>query len=99
MTTETAQLTEEGTSKTVEALGMKIHYHEVGTGDPIVLFHSHGPGTTAVDEAKRLLALERSRELRCYVNLGRQTAMRAFVGEPAEPGAYAELLLREVSYN
>jgi pimeloyl-ACP methyl ester carboxylesterase len=47
MTTEAMQLTEEGTSKTVEALGMTVHYHEVGTGDPIVLFHSHGPGTTA----------------------------------------------------
>ena len=65
----------------------------------VLMVNDHGPGTTAVDEAKRLLALERSRELRSYVNLGRQTAMRAFVGEHAEPGAYAELLLREVSYN
>ena len=65
----------------------------------VLMVNDHGPGTTAVDETKRLLALERSRELRSYVKLGRQTAMRAFVGEPAEPGAYAELLLSEVAYN
>lgn len=65
----------------------------------VLMVNDHGPGTTAVDETKRLLALERSRELRTYVKLGRQTAMRAFVGEPAEPGAYAELLLSEVRYN
>ena len=41
------QLTEEGTSKTVQALGMTIHYHDIGTGDPIILLHSYGPGSTA----------------------------------------------------
>jgi hypothetical protein len=63
------------------------------------MVNDHGPGETAVEETKRVLALERSNDLRPYVRLGRQTAMRAFVGEPSEPGAYAELLLSEVSYN
>lgn len=65
----------------------------------VLMVNDHGPGAMAVDETKRLLGLEHSRELRGYVRLGRQTAMRAFVGEPPEPGAYAELLLSEVSYN
>jgi hypothetical protein len=65
----------------------------------VLMVNDHGPGETAVAETKRVLALERSNDLRSYVRLGRQTAMRAFVGEPAEPGAYAELLLSEVSYN
>jgi len=47
MTTRTRALTEEGTSKTIEAGGMKIHYHEAGKGDPVIFLHSYGPGTTA----------------------------------------------------
>jgi hypothetical protein len=65
----------------------------------VLMVNDHGPGISAVEETKRILALERSRDLRSYLRLGRQTAMRAFVGDPAEPGAYAELLLSEVSYN
>lgn len=40
-------LTEEGTSRTVQALGTTIHYHEAGQGEPIIFLHSYGPGTTA----------------------------------------------------
>ena len=40
-------LTEEGTSRTIEAGGMKIHYHDIGQGDPIVFLHSYGPGSTS----------------------------------------------------
>jgi hypothetical protein len=65
----------------------------------VLMVNDHGPGEAAVEETKRVLALERSNSMRSYLRLGRQTAMRAFVGEPAEPGAYAELLLSEVSYN
>ena len=43
----TAALTEEGTSKTVQAYGTTIHYHDIGSGDPLVMLHSYGPGTTA----------------------------------------------------
>ena len=40
------EFSEQGTSKTVKAGGMDVHYHDVGSGDPIVLLHSYGPGTT-----------------------------------------------------
>ena len=40
-------LTEEGTSKSVEAGGYKIHYHEAGSGYPVLFFHSYNVGTTA----------------------------------------------------
>lgn len=40
-------LTEEGTSKTIEAGGMKVHYHDIGEGEPILFSHSYRPGTTA----------------------------------------------------
>ena len=40
-------LTEAGTSKTIQAGGMTIHYHEAGQGEPIIFLHSYGPGTTA----------------------------------------------------
>ncbi len=40
-------LTEEGTSRTVEAGGMRVHYHDVGAGESVLFLHSYGPGTTA----------------------------------------------------
>ena len=40
-------LTEIGTSKTIEAGGMTVHYHDIGTGEPVLFLHSYGPGTTA----------------------------------------------------
>src|SRR2546428_13233444 len=40
-------LTEAETSKTVQAGGMTVHYHDIGTGDPVLFLHSYGPGTTA----------------------------------------------------
>lgn len=40
-------LTEAGTSKTIAAGGMNVHYHEAGTGEPVLFLHSYGPGTTA----------------------------------------------------
>lgn len=46
MTTETL-MTEDGTSRTVQAMGQTIHYHDVGQGPPVLMFHTHGPGTTA----------------------------------------------------
>lgn len=43
----TTLLTEEGTSKTIFAGGMKVHYHEAGKGETVIFLHSYGPGTTA----------------------------------------------------
>src|SRR5262245_29302006 len=40
-------LTEEGTSRTVEAGGTTIHYHDVGDGPPVMFMHTYGPGSTA----------------------------------------------------
>ena len=40
-------LTEVGTSKTIQAGGMTVHYHDIGSGDPVLFLHSYGPGTTA----------------------------------------------------
>ena len=45
--TNVAGLSEQGTSKTIQAEDMKIHYHDAGQGDPVILLHSYGPGTTA----------------------------------------------------
>lgn len=62
-----------------------------------LLVSDHGPGPRAVEESRRLLALKRSGELRRYVTLGHRIASRAFAGEPADPGGFAELLLSEIS--
>jgi 2-hydroxy-6-oxonona-2,4-dienedioate hydrolase len=48
-------LTEAGTGKTIAVGGMpggtpggtNVHYHDVGEGEPVLLLHSYGPGTTA----------------------------------------------------
>ena len=40
-------LTEAGTSNTVAAGGMDVHYHDLGEGEPVLFLHSYGPGTTA----------------------------------------------------
>ena len=40
-------LTEAGTSKTIQAGGMTVHYHDIGAGEPVLFLHSYGPGTTA----------------------------------------------------
>ncbi len=45
--TRIGDLTEEGTSRTIEAGGMTIHYHDIGSGDPILMMHSYGHGSTA----------------------------------------------------
>jgi pimeloyl-ACP methyl ester carboxylesterase len=41
------EITEESTSRTVQALGTTIHYHDVGSGPPAVFLHFWGPGSTA----------------------------------------------------
>ncbi len=39
-----SQLTEEGTSRYVEAGGLKLHYNEAGSGDAVIMLHGGGPG-------------------------------------------------------
>ena len=57
-------LTEEGTSKTIFAAGMNIHYHEAGSGVPVIFLHSYGPGTTAWVTFQRNIE-ELSKHFRC----------------------------------
>lgn len=40
----TAELTPEGTSRFVEAKGIKIHYHEAGEGPVLLMIHGGAPG-------------------------------------------------------
>src|SRR5205809_4811615 len=62
----TSGLTESETSKTVQAGGMTVHYHDIGTGEPVLFLHSYGPGTTAwVTFHKVVDAL--SRHFRCIL--------------------------------
>ena len=36
---------ESDTSQTITtASGLRMHYHDLGTGDPLVLIHGGGPG-------------------------------------------------------
>ena len=46
--------TEESTSKTIDVAiddgksdKTKVHYHELGSGEPVIFLHSYGPGTTS----------------------------------------------------
>jgi pimeloyl-ACP methyl ester carboxylesterase len=59
-------LTEEERSRTVEAGGMTIHYHDVGTGEPVIFLHSYGPGTTAWITFHKVLGVL-SRHVRCIL--------------------------------
>jgi pimeloyl-ACP methyl ester carboxylesterase len=41
-------LTEEETSRSfVDDKGMTVHYHDIGSGPPVIFLHPYGPGTTA----------------------------------------------------
>lgn len=59
-------LTEAGTSKTVTAGGMIVHYHEAGAGEPVLFLHSYGPGTTAWITFHKVIG-ELSRHYRCIL--------------------------------
>jgi 2-hydroxy-6-oxonona-2,4-dienedioate hydrolase len=59
-------LTEAATSKTIAAGGMTVHYHDIGSGEPVLFLHSYGPGTTAwITFHKTVGAL--SRHFRCIL--------------------------------
>jgi 4,5:9,10-diseco-3-hydroxy-5,9,17-trioxoandrosta-1(10),2-diene-4-oate hydrolase len=44
---EISAVTDENSGRTVIVKGLKIHYNEVGTGDPIICIHGGGPGATS----------------------------------------------------
>jgi pimeloyl-ACP methyl ester carboxylesterase len=59
-------VTEAGSSKTIAAGGMTVHYHDIGSGEPVLFLHSYGPGTTAwITFHKVVGAL--SRHFRCIL--------------------------------
>src|SRR5438445_13706066 len=59
-------LTESETSRTAQAGGMTVHYHDIGAGDPVLFLHSYGPGTTAwITFHKVVVAL--SQHFRCIL--------------------------------
>src|SRR5213595_2892280 len=59
-------LTESETSRTAQAGGMTVHYHDIGAGEPVLFLHSYGPGTTAwITFHKVVDAL--SRHFRCIL--------------------------------
>jgi pimeloyl-ACP methyl ester carboxylesterase len=72
--TSTTDLTEAGTSRTIAAGGMTIHYHEAGQGAPVIFLHSYGPGTTAWITFHKILGVL-SQHFRCILmdlpNFGR----------------------------
>lgn len=39
--------TDESTGQIIDAGGITTHYHDVGTGDPVLLLHGSGPGVSA----------------------------------------------------
>ncbi|HEU0154438.1 MAG TPA: alpha/beta hydrolase [Stellaceae bacterium] len=59
-------LAEEATGKTIMAGGMKVHYHDIGDGDPVLFLHSYGPGTTAWITFFKVVG-ELSRHYRCIL--------------------------------
>jgi pimeloyl-ACP methyl ester carboxylesterase len=59
-------LTESGTSRTIQAGGMSVHYHEIGEGPPVIFLHSYGPGTTAWITFHKVIA-SFSRHFRCVL--------------------------------
>src|SRR6266850_461858 len=59
-------LTESATSKSVQAGGMTVHYHDIGTGEPVLFLHSYGPGTTAWITFHKAIG-ELSQHFRCIL--------------------------------
>lgn len=45
--------TEKSTSREIVVRGVRIHYHDIGTGNPIVGIHGGGPGATAWSNFKQ----------------------------------------------
>lgn len=42
-----------GAGKFIDANGVKIHYHDVGEGEPVLLFHGGGPGASGVSNYRK----------------------------------------------
>jgi pimeloyl-ACP methyl ester carboxylesterase len=51
--TNVAQATEASSSKYITVEGIKLHYNDVGTGDPVLCLHGGGPGASAWSNFKQ----------------------------------------------
>ncbi|MCU1374599.1 MAG: alpha/beta hydrolase fold protein [Actinomycetia bacterium] len=60
------ELTYEGTSRTVDVDGERMHYHDVGEGPALVFLHGGGPGVSGWSNFKYNLP-ELSQHFRCVV--------------------------------
>lgn len=59
-------ITFESTSKTIATAKGRVHYHEVGRGDPVIFIHGSGPGVSGWANFEGNLATF-SRQYRCLV--------------------------------
>ena len=86
-------VTEDGTSRTIRVGELDIHYHDLGSGDPIVFLHSYGPGTTGWITFQKILP-KIAQHHRCIVmdmpNFGRTGPV--IYNEPV-PVSYTHLTL------
>jgi len=55
-TTDPEILDEESTRREVDVAGVRLSYHDVGEGHPVVLLHGSGPGATAWSNFSRNIA-------------------------------------------
>ncbi len=60
--------TEAGTSNTIAAGGMTVHYHDLGAGEPVLFLHSYSPGTTAWITFHKTVGLL-SQHFRCILQI------------------------------
>jgi len=51
-----AEVTERGTSRTVQTKKWKLHYHDAGEGYPVIMLHGAGPGATGWSNFSRNVA-------------------------------------------
>ncbi len=59
--------TEESTSKSFkDDKGMTVHYHDIGSGEPIIFLHTYGPGSTAWLTWHKVIA-EFAKHFRCIL--------------------------------
>ena len=51
-----SDITEKSNSRNIDIDGVNIHYHDVGTGDALIMLHGGGPGATAWSNYVRNIA-------------------------------------------
>ena len=79
------ELTESGTSKTIQVGEDRIHYHEAGEGQAVIFCHAYGPGTTAwINYCKNIGPL--SKHFRCLLLDSNATGKTSVAPLPDETG-------------